>query len=320
MIAIAIGCVVALPIVAVAQSAYPNKTIRIVLPFPAGSATDGSARLILDDLRRRLGQPVVIENQAGADGILAAQNVKRALPDGYTLLLSTNSTHAANVSLHANLPYDPEKDFVPIAGFIRIPMVMLVRKDFPADDIATFVKVAGQRAAAKQPLNYGSGNTAGQVAGELIKVATKTDMTHVPYKGSPQALQDLIGGHVDFLFGDPYTSMSFVNSGQLKVLGVADQRRHPLLPKVPTMAEAGYKDVELVAWSAFFAPAKTDPAITSRLNKEINEILARPETQDALQKMAMTTMVMTPAELSSFVNSEIVRWRKNVELAGIEKK
>ena len=234
--------------------------------------------------------------------------------------MSTNSTHAANPSLHANLPYDPEKDFAAIAGFIRIPMIMMVRKDFPADDVATFVKVAGQRAAAKKPLNFGSGNTAGQVAGELMKAATKIDMTHVPYKGSPQALQDLIGGHVDFLFGDPYTSMSSVNSGQLKVLGVADHTRHPLLPKVPTMAEAGYKDVEVVAWSGFFAPAKTDPAITNRLNKEINEILAKPETVEALQKMAMQPMVMTPAELNGFVGSEIVRWRKNIELAGIAKK
>ena len=142
---------------------------------------------------------------------------------------------------------------------IRIPMIMMVGRDFPAEDVATFVKVAGQRTATK-PLTYGSGNTAGHIAAELLKAATKIDMVHVPYRGSPQALQDLVGGHVDLLFGDPYTSMSLVNAGQLKVLGVADGVRHPLLPKVPTMAETGFKDVELVAWSAFFAPANTDLA------------------------------------------------------------
>jgi tripartite-type tricarboxylate transporter receptor subunit TctC len=291
----------------------------LVLPFPAGSATDGSARLIAEELRKKLGQPIIIENQAGADGLFAAQAVKRAAPDGYTLFLSTNSTHASNLSLYKSLPYDPEKDFVPIAGLIRIPMIMMVGKDFPADDVAAFVRVAGQRAATK-PLNYGSGNTAGHVAAELLKTATKVEMVHVPYRGSPQALQDLLGGHVDLLFGDPYTSMEFVNGGQLKVLGVADRVRHPLLPQVPTMAETGYKDVELVAWSGLFAPANTDLAITDRVNKEINEILTRPEIIEALQKMAMTPMVMTPGELGSFVRSEIVRWRRNVELAGIAKK
>ena len=308
----------ALPLTAAAQP-YPARPIKMVLPFPAGSATDGPARLIAEELRKKLGQPVIIENLTGADGQLAAQAVKRAAPDGYTIFLSTNSTHAANLSLYNTLQYDPEKDFVPIAGMIRIPMIMMVGKDFPADDVATFVKVAGQRTATK-PLTYGSGNTAGHIAAELLKAATKVDMVHVPYRGSPQALQDLVGGHVDLLFGDPYTSMSLVNGGQLKVLGVADAVRHPLLPKVPTMAETGFKDVELVAWSAFFAPANTDLAITSRLNKEINEILARPEIIEALQKMAMTPMIMTPGELSSFVRSEIVRWKRNVELAGIAKK
>ena len=314
-----VACIgAALPLTAAAQP-YPARPIKVVLPFPAGSATDGSVRLITEELRKKLGQPIIIENQSGADGQLAAQAVKRAAPDGYTLFLSTNSTHAANLSLYHTLPYDPEKDFVPIAGMIRIPMIMLVGKDFPAEDVAAFVKAAGQRAATK-PLTYGSGNTAGHIAAELLKAATKVDMVHVPYRGSPQALQDLVGGHVDLLFGDPYTSMSLVNGGQLKVLGVADRVRHPLLPKVPTMAETGYKDVELVAWSAFFAPTNTNPAITDRLNREINDILAKPEIVEGLQKMAMMTMVMTPGELSSFVSSEIARWRRNVELAGIAKK
>jgi len=157
----------ALPLTAAAQP-YPARPIKLVLPFPAGSATDGPARLVAEELRKKLGQPIVIENLTGADGQIAAQAVKRAAPDGYTLFLSTNSTHASNLSLYKSLPYDPEKDFVPIAGMIRIPMIMMVGRDFPAEDVATFVKVAGQRTATK-PLTYGSGNTAGHIAAELLK-------------------------------------------------------------------------------------------------------------------------------------------------------
>ena len=302
-----------------AAQSYPDRAIKMILPFTAGSATDGTARFIAEELRKVLGQPVIIENQAGADGNIAAQNAKRALSDGYTLFMSTNSAHAVNKTLYSKLPYDPEKDFEPVAGLIRIPLILLVRKDFPAEDVAGFVKVAGQRAATK-PLSFGSGNTSSHVAGELLKASAKIDMIHVPYRGTPQALTDLVGGQIDVLIVDPYSSMGFVNTGQLKALGVTDTVRHPLLPKVPTMAEAGYKDVELVTWAALFAPAKTDPAIVARLNKEINKILAKPETKGALQKMAMTPMVMTPGELRGFVSSEITRWGRYIELAGIPKK
>ena len=205
---------------------YPNRAIKMVLPFPAGSATDGAARVIAEEVRKALGQPIVIDNQAGADGIIAAQAVKRAAPDGYTLLVSTNSAHGSNPSLHQQLPYDPQKDFEPVAGLIRIPLALCVRKDFPADD----------------------------------------------------------------------------------------------LPNVPTMIEAGYKDTQISTWAALFAPAKTDPAIVDRLNKEINAALAKPHVKEAIGKMAMTPMVMTPAELQTFVGSEIRRWGKLVELAGIPKK
>jgi tripartite-type tricarboxylate transporter receptor subunit TctC len=199
-------------------------------------------------------------------------------------------------------------------------MILLVKKDFAAEDIEGFVKVAGQRATGgAKPLNYGSGNTAGQVAAALLKAATKLEMTHVPYKGSAQALQDLVGGHVDFLFTDAYSPLALVNSGQLEVLGVADQRRHPVLPKVPTFAEAGYKDMDVVAWNGFFVPAGTDPAVVARLNKEINEVLARPGIVETLQKTALTPMVMSPAELKGYVGSEIVRWKRIIELAGIQK-
>jgi tripartite-type tricarboxylate transporter receptor subunit TctC len=312
------AAVAILPSLAAAQT-YPERPIKLILPFPAGSATDGAARYVADELRKSLGQPVIIENMAGADGIIAAQSVRRAPPDGYTLLMSTNSAHGANRSLYNSLPYDPEKDFEPVAGVIRIPLTVVVRKDFPANDMAGQVKVAQQRSQTK-PLSFGSGNTSSQLGGALLKSATKTEMLHVPYRGTPQALQDLIGGQIDMMVVDPFSSMGFVNAGQLKVLGVADRVRHPLLPSVPTMSELGFKEVEIVTWAALFAPANTDAAVIQRLNLEVNKILTSAEAKQAVLKMAMTPMVMSPSELRSFVATEIGHWGRLVELASIPKK
>jgi len=312
-----VALVAALPWVP--AQAYPDRPIKLILPFPAGSATDGTARVIAEDLRTSLGQPVIIENQAGADGNIAALNVKRAAPDGYTLLMSTNSAHAVNKTLYSNLAFDPEKDFEPVAGLISIPLTLLVRSDFPADDVAGFLRLAKQRSGSR-PLSFGSGNTSGQVAAALLESAAGIEITVVPYRGTPQALTDLVGGQIDALLADPYSSMGFVNSGQLKVLAVTDDVRHPLLPKAPTMAEAGFKDVRVVTWAALFAPAKTDPAIIDKLNKEVAKSLSKQETKDAVQKMAMTPMLMSPAELRSFVQKEIERWGRLVKLAAIPKK
>lgn len=303
----------------VAAPAWPERPIKLILPFPAGSATDGTARVIAEDLRKGLGQPVIIENQAGADGNIAAMNVKRAAPDGYTLLMSTNSAHAVNKTLYSHLAFDPEKDFEPVAGLISIPLTLLVRNDFPADDMAAFVRVAKQRSGSN-PLSFGSGNTSGQVAASLMRSAAGVEITQVPYRGTPQALTDLVGGQIDALMADPYSSMGFVTSGQLKVLAVTGSERHPLLPKAPTMAEAGYKDVQVVTWAALFAPAKTDPVIVERLSKEVEKSLSRQETKAAVQKMAMTPMVMSPGELRNFVRSETERWGRLVKQAGIPKK
>jgi tripartite-type tricarboxylate transporter receptor subunit TctC len=310
--------IIGLPLPASAQP-YPNRAIKMILPFPAGSATDGIARYIAEELRKSLGQPVIIENQAGADGNLAAQNVKRSEPDGYTIFLTTNSTHAVNPTLYKQLPYDPEKDFEPISGVMRILQMMCVRKDFPTEDLAGFIRVAKERAATK-PLTYGSGNTSSRVASELLKASANIEMTHVPYRGTPQAITDLLGGQIDMFFADPFAGVSLVNEGQLKVLAVTDTRRLPLLPEVPTMAEAGYKEVEIVSWAAMFVPAKTNPVIVDRLNKEVNEILKKPEATEYLQKMGATPMPTTSSELRSFVTSEIARWARFLDIADIPKK
>lgn len=314
-----VGAMLTLAPLAVLSNTYPERPIKLILPFPAGSATDGATRYIADDVQKALGQPMVIDNQAGADGIIAAQAARRAAPDGYTLFVSTNSAHGSNPALYNQLPYDPEQDFEPVAGLIRIPLVLCVKQDFPASDVASFVNVAKARDKNKS-LSYGSGNTSNRVAAELLNAAAKLSMINVPYRGTPQALQDLVAGQIDVMFVDPFSAMGFIQSGQLKVLATLDTVRHPMLPKVPTMAEEGYKDSQVVTWAAVFAPAKTDPAIIDRLNKAFNQTLAKGSTTAAVQKMAMSPMSMSQSELRSFVGAEIVRWARLVELAGIPKK
>jgi tripartite-type tricarboxylate transporter receptor subunit TctC len=298
--------------------AYPDRVIKLVVPFPAGSTVDALARFIGDELRKGLGQTIVVENQAGADGIIAAQAVKRAVPDGYTLMVSTSSPHAANRALYPQLPYDPEKDYEPVATLIRIPQLLIVKKNFPADDVKGLVRVARERHLT--PLSFGTGNTSSRVLGELLKTSAKINMTAVPYRGIPQALQDLANDQVDVTFADPYVAAPLISSGQIKALAISDSTRLPSMPDVPTMAEAGYNDVLLTAWAGLFAPAKTDPAIIDRLNREINRILETPRARDFIQKMGAKPLVMTPAEFRIFVSSEIARWRELVEMAGIQKK
>lgn len=311
-------CAALSPLLAHAQT-FPSKPIKLILPFPAGSATDGVSRYIAAELQKNLGQPIVIDNQPGADGIIAAQAAKRAAPDGYTLFVSTNSAHGVNSAIYASLPYDPEKDFDPVAGFIQIPQLMVVRTDFPANDVATFVKLGKERAAGKE-LTFGSGNTSSRVAAELVKLSGKIPMTEIPYKGTPQALQDLVGGQIDMFFADPFAAMGLITGGKVKALAIADTARLPAFPNIPTMAEAGLPDVMVVSFVAVFAPAKTDPAIVDKLNREINKVLELPKTKEYLQKVGATPLLMSPAELRKFVAGEIVRWGKLVEIAGIPKK
>ncbi len=297
---------------------YPERPIKLNVPFPAGSTTDALARFIGDELRKSLGQTVVIENQTGADGILSAQAVKRAPADGYTLMVSTNSAHAANAALYAQLPYDPEKDFEPVATLMRAAQFMVVKSDFPANDVAGFVRVAKER--SPKSLNLGTGNTASQVLGGLMASAAKIQLTAVPYRGMAPVLQDLMGGQIDVTFSDRNLIAPLIDSGAIKALATTDTVRLPSLPNVPTMAEAGFKSVELTSWAGVFAPAKTDPAIVARLNREINKILLTPQAREAIERWGSTPLSMSPGEFRVFQSSEIARWRVLVDMAGIQKR
>ena len=304
------------PQAATAQS-YPSRPIRLVLPFPPGSGTDGIARIIGEGLRKSLGQPVIVDNRPGADGLIAAQHVAQALPDGYTVFVTTNSTHGVNSTLYKELPYDPQKDFLPVGGLMRILQMMCVRADFPATDVGSFVEEARRR---PKPLSFGSGNTSSRVAGELLKSMAKIDMTHVPYRGAPQALADLVSGQLDMFFSDPISAKSLFESEKIKVLAVADKTRLHLFPNVPTMIESGYPDFLIVSWVAAFVPAKTDTAVVTRLNTEINVALARPEIIARIKSLGADAMPTSPEALGAFVTSEIAYWAKMIELAGIERK
>ncbi len=296
---------------------YPSRTVTLVLPFPAGSATDGIARHIAEQLQTNLKQPVIIENKPGADGIIAAQHAMRAEPNGYTVFVTTNTTHAINPALYEKLPYDPVKDFLPVGGLMQIPSMLCVKREFPAKDLAGFLELARAR---PQPLLYGSGNMSSRVSTELLKSMAKIDMTHVAYRGSPQAITDLLGGHIDVYFADPFSAMSLVNEGSLRALAVTDRQRSPLMPDVPTMIELGYRDFQVVSWVAAFLPARTDPAIAARLNREINAILARPETRAFIEKIGASVMPTSPEALGQFVQSEIAHWGRLMANAGIERK
>jgi len=301
-----------------AAQTYPDRVIKMVVPFPAGSTVDALARFMAEEMRKGLGQTVVIDNQVGADGVIAAQAVKRAAPDGYTIMMSTNSPHAANKSLFNQLPYDPEKDFEPVSTVMRIPQFLVVRKDFPANDVAGLVRIAKER--GDKSLALGVGNTTSRVLGALLKTSAKIELLNVPYRGMPQVMQDMIGGQVDLTFADRNVAMPLISSGAIKALAIGDAHRLASMPNVPTIAEAGFKNVELTAWAGVFTPAKTDPAIVERLNREIQRVVATPQAREFIQNMGATPVAMTPGEFRGFVASEIVRWGKFVELAGIEKK
>lgn len=303
---------------AVAQApAYPTRPVTIIVPFPAGSATDAVARKVGEGLQRHLGQGFVIENKAGADGIIASRQVAGAAPDGYTLLITTNTTHSANPSIYKQLPYDPKKDFVPVGGIIRIPFMVAVRPGFPAKDFASFVKAAKE---ANPPLSYGSGNTGSRASGELLKARLGFDMTHVPYRGSPQAMADLIGGRIDVFFPDPASSLGMIQEKQFDVLAVTGPKRIPTLPGIPTVMELGVPDFNIVAWVAVFAPAKTPDAVVGRLNSALNTLLREPDMIAFVNQIGSEILSTTPAELGTYVDEDAARWVHLVEIAKIEKK
>lgn len=296
--------------------AFPEKPITFVVPFAAGTATDQIARAIGNGISAETRQSVVIDNRAGASGFIASQFAAKAPADGYTVLITTNTTHAANEHLYKKLPYDPVKDFAPITGLGKGGQIMVVNPSFPAKTVAEFVALA-----KKEPGKYsfGSGSSSSRMAGELLQQMADIQLLHVPYKSNTLAVTDLLGNQIHMMITDTATGLPQVKGGKLRALGVSGAGRSPLAPEVPTIAEAGVKGYEMGYWFAAYAPAKTPPAVVKRLN-ELMVKAARSEAAKAAFYEPTGTEVFTtsPEELAKFQTAESTKWGRIVKAAGIE--
>ena len=307
-------CLLALCHSAIAQP-YPGGSVRLVIPFASGSATDLYARLVAKHLSDAFGQPVVVEPKPGANGSIAAQQVAKSKPDGLTLFFTTNTTHAANPSLMKQMTYDPVKDFEPITKIGGVAFFMAVSGSSPYKSVQDVVD-----AAKVQPgkISYGSGNSLGILAGASLQKMTGAQMTHVPYKSTPQALVDVLGGQVTFLFVDLSVSRPHLQSGRARLLAVATLGRSPLVPEIASMDELGYKGFDIPAWLGLFAPAGTPKEIIARINAEMVRIINRPDVKQTLTAMGIDAYTSTPEALGDYVKSEIRKWAQLVKDAGIQ--
>jgi putative tricarboxylic transport membrane protein len=299
-----------------AQTPYPNRTITLVLPFAAGSGTDTTTRIISQHLGMALGVGIVIDNKPGANGMIAATYVARAAPDGYTLFVTTNTTHSANPYLLKTLTYDPLKDFTPIARTGDLPFMLVVHPDVPAETVAELVVYAK---ANPGKLTYASGSSSAIVSGATFAHNAGIDMLHVPYKSSPPAMNDVIGGRITMMFTDVLTGLPHVNGNALRALAVTTKDRSPLVPNLPSMQEAGVPDFDITSWQGYFGPANLPKEIVTRLNTEIRKIVEKPEIKAQLATLGMDAFSGTPEELRAFVGDQLVLWGKLIKNAGIEK-
>lgn len=301
---------------ALSAMSYPDKPIRFIVPFPAGSGTDSSARFVAHALSELTKQPVFVDNRAGANGLIAAQAAAHSPADGYTVFITTMTTQSVNPHLYRRLPYDPEKDFSPVALFTRSPMVMVVRNtDDQPKNLSEFTAYAKKRLGS---INYATGNTSSRVGAEFYGRAAGLRVTPVSYRGTPQALSDLLGGQVDFMFVDPAPSVPLIKAGKLRALAVTASDRLPNLPDVPTTAEEGMPDFQLLTWVGAFVPANTPKSIVERLSEFLLKTLRTKEAADFYGKNGVQLTPMQSEKFSAFVKAEYEMWGSAVRSAGIE--
>lgn len=302
---------------ACAADIYPSKVVRVVVPFAAGGSTDLLARNIAQRLSESWKQSVIVDNRAGGGGIVGSEHVMKSAPDGYTLLVGTVTTHAVSASLYRKLPFDPQRDFTPIIEIAHIPQMLSVHPTIPVRSVKELVALARSRPGE---LNYGTAGSgsASHMAMEYFQSMAKIKMVHVPYKGTGPALVELLGGHLAMMFDVIMTSLPHVQSGKLRTLGISGVKRSPITPDVPTIAESGYPGYEAMVWFGFFSPAGTPPDVVRRINEETARSLQSPKMREVLASQGLEVVAGTPAELANRVSTEIAKWRKVIQEAGIK--
>lgn len=295
--------------------AWPSKPIKYIVPFAPGGTTDILARTIADKLSVALGQPVVVENKPGAGGGVGAEFTARQPADGYTIMGGTISTHAINASLYKNLGYDPIRDFAPITLIARVPNMLVVNPSLPAKDVKELIALLKANPGKYSFASSGNG-TSQHLSGELFKTMTGVDMQHIPYKGSPPALADVVGGNVAMTFDNITTAWPLAKGGKLRALAVTTAQRSSIAPDVPTLAEAGLAGYEVGSWQGVFAPAGTPPEIVRRLNAEIVKIINLPEVREKLVALGAEPAPSSPEAFGAMVKSEVAKWAEVVKKSG----
>jgi len=295
---------------------FPNRPITIVVPYPPGGPVDVTARLMAQSVGNALGQPITVDNRGGAAGLVGSVAVQRANPDGHTLILGTNQTHATNQSILKNCPYDVVKDFAPVAGVADIPHVLVIRQGLDAPDPGALVALAKKSPGA---LNYASTGigSASHLAAELFKVKAGVNLQHVPFRGAAPMTTELLAGRVDLTFATLPSVISYIDAGTLRALAVASAKRAARLPNVPTLAEAGIPGVEADAWFALFAPAKTPDAVIDQLYRAISAALSTDSAKQAIAQQGMTLALRTPAALAAWLPGEVTKWAAVIKAANI---
>jgi len=306
----------ALAVSAVADD-YPNKAIRLIMPYPIGGSIDIAGRMVAQRLADNLGQAVVVDNRTGAGGIVGTETGARAAPDGYTVLMGGTGTLALSPSLQKNLPYDPNKDFTPVTLLVTIPYVVVVQPSFKAANIKELIALAK---AKPHEINYGSGGSgsAPHLAAELFKTMADVRITHVPYKGSTPAITDTMSGQVQLTFTGIPSVMTQMKAGRLRPIGVTSLKRTAALPEVPTIAESGVPGYEVNPWFGVLLPARTPQPLVSRLNAEILKVLQLPATRERFAAEGFEAVGNTPAQFAAYIKAEQIKWGKVIKDAGIK--
>lgn len=303
------------PALAAAQ-AYPNGSVRIVVPFAAGSATDIVARLIAEEFRSEFSQSFVIDNKPGGSAQIGAEIVARAPADGYTLFMTTNTSHSANPHLFKKLNYDPIKDFAPVANVMRIPVIIIIN---PSSSVRTLSDLVSHIKANPGKVSFGFGNSIGQVVGASVARRAGLDVISVPYKSTPQAIADTVGGQLGYAVADMASAQAFVNNGKLRALGVSSLKRSSLMPDLPAISETpGLEGFEVIAWIALFAPAGTPKDIVDRLNSVVRRGLEKPAIREKIAGFAAEPAPGSPEDLARFVREQLASWGRSIREAGIQ--